>query len=554
MRNRTFLRYLISYALVLILPFLSIYMVMDRAMVRRFQEEASSEGEQLLSRVRESLDSDLQQLYNLAYVIQNTSSLNPKNIGEDVISRRNAVALLSTYHSILSLPEFIMIYRSGDAVCYTSTTVITPEKLFGQQLVFDHHDAADFLGAIDAQSSLIVWPRDAASQFGGQKQDYLTLFFSVGAGAVRPRQRTVFVIPARRMEERIRAIAGSDSVVTIRDANGQLLLSAGDLPDGEAPGTAQGETVRLSGRDYTVMKTESGITGWRYTVLRPADMLDGPLRSYRRWIAALAGVMLLLGGILIYVMSWGSYRPIRRLAEKARHYAPAAGEKGEMAQVEAALVSLSDQSTTYRSLLDQSTESLRQIAERLRMKPVSMLQARSLFSDTINVTVQTLVSIRDRLNTELPADRAETQAELESTQELIQHLEEFVGEAYSVVQDVDSRASDQRIETMKQYVRENCLSSDFSLQMAADHFNLTPSNFSHYFKNAAGIGLSEYVQEIRRREACRLLEETDASVQEIGCRVGMPNGSSFIRSFKQQTGLTPGQYRAEHAARKGSYI
>ena len=99
---------------------------------------------------------------------------------------------------------------------------------------------------------------------------------------------------------------------------------------------------------------------------------------------------------------------------------------------------------------------------------------------------------------------------------------------------------------MKAYIGENCFDEMFSLQAMAERFSLTPSNLSHYFKNCTGMGLSEYVQEVRRNEACRLLADTDESIQEIGRRVGMPNVSSFIRSFKQQTGLTPGQYRAKH--------
>ena len=48
-----------------------------------------------------------------------------------------------------------------------------------------------------------------------------------------------------------------------------------------------------------------------------------------------------------------------------------------------------------------------------------------------------------------------------------------------------------------------------------------------------------------------LLAETEEPVQIIGERVGMPNVSSFIRSFKQQTGLTPGQYRKQARAAAG---
>ena len=547
MRNRTFLRYIVSYALVLMIPFLSISFILDRAMVRRYAEEVAADDAHMLSRLQESLDADLQQLFNLAYAIQNTSSLNPKNIGDDVIARRNAISLLGTYRAILTLPELVMIYRSGDPVCITDTTAIAPEKLFNQQLVYARHTVEDFYRTVDDKNSLIVWPRESASQFGGQTQDYLTVFLSVGAGTVNPRQRTVFVIPARRLEDRIRSLTGTDTSVLVTDREGQLLLSTDEAFSGESAIPDGQNTVRLAGMDYSVLRIRTGLAGWTCTVLCPAERLTGPLRSYRRWIVALIGLMLILGGVLIGVMSWGSYRPIRKLAEKARSYAPESDGPEAMRQVEAALDSLSDRSNTYRSMLDQSTDSLRQIVERLQKKPVSLAQARSVCSDAINVTVQTLISIRDRMNSDLPSSAQDSQSDMDSVQELTVRLENLVEQACTIAKDADSRASDQRVEAMKQYVRDNCLSSDFSLQMAADHFGLTPSNFSHYFKNTVGVGLSEYVQEIRRMEACRLLAETDEPVQEVGRLVGMPNVSSFIRSFKQQTGLTPGQYRAEHA-------
>ena len=79
----------------------------------------------------------------------------------------------------------------------------------------------------------------------------------------------------------------------------------------------------------------------------------------------------------------------------------------------------------------------------------------------------------------------------------------------------------------------------------ADRFSLTPSNLSHYFKNCTGQGVLEYVQALRKKEAAALLSGTDEPVQVVGERIGMPNVSSFIRFFKQQTGVTPGQYRRQ---------
>ncbi|MBR4577663.1 MAG: helix-turn-helix transcriptional regulator [Clostridia bacterium] len=91
----------------------------------------------------------------------------------------------------------------------------------------------------------------------------------------------------------------------------------------------------------------------------------------------------------------------------------------------------------------------------------------------------------------------------------------------------------------------------FSLPFSSSCFpvrfpSLTPSNLSHYFKNCTSQSVLEYVQSLRKKEACRRLSQTDDPVQIVGAEVGMPNVSSFIRFFKQQTGVTPGQYRRQN--------
>ena len=742
-RNRIFLRYVLSYALVLFLPIFLMYFYFDGAIIRRYSDEMTATDSSMLIQLRDTVDAQFQQLFNLAYVIQNTSSLNPKNIGTDIVARRNAIALLGTYNSIAELPESIIVYRSGDDVCYTGTTAIKPEKLFGQQMVYSGHSAEDFFHTVDDQNSIIVWPVDSVFQYGGQSSDCLTVFISVGAGNVKPKQRSVFVIPVSRLAGQIRALSGQDASVLVTDREGEAIFSTGeiDLQRLRAERKLEAGRVRLESGDYYLSETASGFTGWTYTVFRPLDTLERPLRVYRRNVMLLMVLILLAGGTVIWAVSWNHYKPIRNLAEKARSYAPASDAGNEMEQVEAVLETLSNESESYRVRLENSAESLRQrcltrllsdagqaqevlaelrgyssmtdpdasyrvlaiekkdrlcgsspqsireiflsvslevtdvlvcvnppdrdllavllqytgsaggleeeilvfrnrleeesgqpvsigvsldlsetdlaegyrqavsacrmrfirgrgavtfysadlepsaslkdyplqelealqwnllqmntakvnecldrIAETLQKEPVSFELARMVCYDTVNVTVRTLLSMRDRVNPEISRDlmtHLESMVSFDSVEELTGKLKTLIAGACSAVSDSGEEKTDKRSENLKQYVRDNCFQSDFSLQMAADHFGLTPSNLSHYFKNCTGVGLSEYVQEVRRTEACRLLSQTDTAIQEIGRQVGMVNVSSFIRFFKQQTGLTPGQYREKHAGHAG---
>ncbi|MOA49378.1 HTH-type transcriptional regulator YesS [compost metagenome] len=59
------------------------------------------------------------------------------------------------------------------------------------------------------------------------------------------------------------------------------------------------------------------------------------------------------------------------------------------------------------------------------------------------------------------------------------------------------------------------------------------------------ISFIEYLTQLRVAKAQELLETTDLLVNEIAEQVGY-NPKNFIRVFKKQVGLPPGQYREMH--------
>lgn len=92
----------------------------------------------------------------------------------------------------------------------------------------------------------------------------------------------------------------------------------------------------------------------------------------------------------------------------------------------------------------------------------------------------------------------------------------------------------------------------------ADHFSvadpveevvrrsgLAERTFNRRFSSATDYAPLAYVQQLRVADAKRRLERTDASVEEIGWRVGYEDPTFFRRLFKRLTGLTPGRYRKQ---------
>ena len=77
----------------------------------------------------------------------------------------------------------------------------------------------------------------------------------------------------------------------------------------------------------------------------------------------------------------------------------------------------------------------------------------------------------------------------------------------------------------------------------AKQVHLSVSRLAHLFKEQMGITLIDYLTNVRITQAKRLLLTTDDSCTTICFKVGYNNQSYFTRTFKEISGMTPGQFR-----------
>jgi len=86
---------------------------------------------------------------------------------------------------------------------------------------------------------------------------------------------------------------------------------------------------------------------------------------------------------------------------------------------------------------------------------------------------------------------------------------------------------------------------EFNLDQLAAQAGLSKFYFLRLFKNAMGVSPSHYHISLRLDQARRLLRETKKSVVAIALDVGYTNPSHFARAFRQETGLSPSDYRQQ---------
>ncbi|MFD2744638.1 MULTISPECIES: helix-turn-helix domain-containing protein [Sphingobacterium] len=99
-----------------------------------------------------------------------------------------------------------------------------------------------------------------------------------------------------------------------------------------------------------------------------------------------------------------------------------------------------------------------------------------------------------------------------------------------------------RIHTLCRYIEHN-FRENISLDEVSDKANLTPQAFCRFFKRSTGKTFVSYLNEIRVREACRLLGSSRYdSIAGIAYDCGFNSITNFNRVFRSIIGLSPKEY------------
>ncbi len=131
-------------------------------------------------------------------------------------------------------------------------------------------------------------------------------------------------------------------------------------------------------------------------------------------------------------------------------------------------------------------------------------------------------------------------------------ISEFILELYENNLMLQSVISTNRIENEKikrykkviSYIKDN-YQERITLDDLAEVAGCNSSYLCRFFKNICGESPIQQLINYRIEKSCGMLLNTDDSILEIAMSCGFDNVSYFIRQFKREKGVTPGQFRKE---------
>ena len=104
-------------------------------------------------------------------------------------------------------------------------------------------------------------------------------------------------------------------------------------------------------------------------------------------------------------------------------------------------------------------------------------------------------------------------------------------------------ARNRKMPQIEQYIREDYTNPALCASSIAERFRISAPYLSRIFKADMGIGLVDYIHQLRIEAAKNALRNTYATIDEVATSVGFSNRWVFMRVFKKLEGTTPGAYR-----------
>lgn len=182
------------------------------------------------------------------------------------------------------------------------------------------------------------------------------------------------------------------------------------------------------------------------------------------------------------------------------------------------------------------------LIENLNSSQISMFMRVCAFYDITNTIIKTLTELDANALTELNKYNvilSETNISINKMSLILDSLSKDAINYMLNISDYDEHSLTDQIDI---YINKNIMEPDFSINNMAKHFNLSNSNLSHIYKKKYGRVLSDHIAELRINYTKELLKNNSA-MSDIVNQLGYSNTSSFIRWFKKQTGITPGEFR-----------
>ena len=107
---------------------------------------------------------------------------------------------------------------------------------------------------------------------------------------------------------------------------------------------------------------------------------------------------------------------------------------------------------------------------------------------------------------------------------------------------IETERTNETVSNIIGYINNNYY-EDINLETISEKFYISPCYFSRIFKQTTNYSYVDYLNNVRIKEAQKLLTRTDMNITSISEKVGYKSSTHFGRIFKKITGISPTSFK-----------
>jgi len=142
----------------------------------------------------------------------------------------------------------------------------------------------------------------------------------------------------------------------------------------------------------------------------------------------------------------------------------------------------------------------------------------------------------------LVADDHGHEAAATVARQLVVYLQRSGGQAQYSALLAGQAADTEPVRDLLSWLRDH-LTDDLSVAALARQINLSERQFTRVFKAEVGATAADHVEAVRLESACRLLESTNRTIEQIAKTCGFGTPETMNRAFRRRLNTTPGEHR-----------
>lgn len=135
-----------------------------------------------------------------------------------------------------------------------------------------------------------------------------------------------------------------------------------------------------------------------------------------------------------------------------------------------------------------------------------------------------------------------TEATIQTREEDLRLLIEHAASSFSVRMRAGQELPREICEILD-YIHEHLSDEMLSVKTIRRSCRIGNHNISSRFLLAVGVGIGDYIKDLRMEVAAYLLRRPDLPIYRIGSFLGFSHQESFTRTFRRHFGSSPSAYR-----------